>query len=258
MNNNRSFVSRVFVLVALSVLAALAFAMPAAGRPAVLDRPPGELAGVAGRAMAGVASPPIAPSATFTPDTGTTPNLFLSIGYQGHGPAGTLRWRLPVTVALFAPGTSLPAAPQCEALTDSNGGFACYVPISIRMTVDIQVKNRHTLSNKRANVLFVPGTTVPISMGVLLEGDANGDDRVSLRDYSLFRSLFGQVCPSCHLPGDFNEDGVVAADDFLLLAANYTKNGPNLIAVAASQAAADSDERTVPLTIQPGDPPGDR
>lgn len=63
-------------------------------------------------------------------------------------------------------------------------------------------------------------------LGPLPQGSMDRDDSVDILDFSLLRTLYGEVCPSCDRRVDFNEDGQVDILDFSLLRGNYGKTGP--------------------------------
>ena len=55
----------------------------------------------------------------------------------------------------------------------------------------------------------------------LLPGDANGDDRVTIADFAVLRSNFGETGNVFAEDGDFNGDGSVTIADFAILRANF-------------------------------------
>jgi hypothetical protein len=125
-------------------------------------------------------------------------------------------------------------------------------------TCDIQVKNGHTLSNKRTGYTLVNGVNT-INMGELKEGDANNDDTVNSSDFLLLR---GSYFKSEGQPGfvdgaDFNEDATVNSSDFLLLRDSYFQSGPIEVGGGGGQAQAGSlsltaaAEETASIAIDP-------
>lgn len=67
---------------------------------------------------------------------------------------------------------------------------------------------------------------------VMLEGDANHDNRVSLDDFSLLKTMFNTT--GANLAADFNEDNVVNIEDFGLLGKNYNSVGATVRTVPAN------------------------
>ena len=165
------------------------------------------------------------PTMTHTPSntpTATPTVVGLLVGtirLQGRGPTPDEDWRVPLTVALYSQGL---LQHQVQVTTETDGSFR--VPDIRSDFYDITVKNVHTLRNRREGVLIVPGVT-SVFMGVLLEGDANDDNRVDIVDFSLFRVNFGR--PSA--TGDFNGDGFVDIEDFSLLRGNFGLYGDIVI-----------------------------
>ena len=86
---------------------------------------------------------------------------------------------------------------------------------------DIEIKGAHTLSNRRANVQVSAGANSGY-YGLLLEGDANGDDLVDITDFSLLRVRFFTSDPL----SDYNQDGIVDIVDFSILRGNFGRWGP--------------------------------
>jgi hypothetical protein len=89
-------------------------------------------------------------------------------------------------------------------------------------TFDIGVKNDHTLRRLRVDVTLLAGETRTVDFGKLYEGDANGDNRVNISDFSI---LAGGFSPAYDARADFNEDGVVSIADFSLLGTNFNMIG---------------------------------
>jgi len=89
-------------------------------------------------------------------------------------------------------------------------------------TYDVTVKSEQALSKRHGDALFSSGIATVIDFGVLLVGDANGDDRVNINDFSILATGF---YPAFDNRADFNGDGVVNISDFSLLASNFGKAG---------------------------------
>jgi hypothetical protein len=107
--------------------------------------------------------------------------------------------------------------------TDSSGVFRCLGLPTGSFTAC--VKHFRTLKNCRP-VEIDPGEN-EIDFGTLLEGDANNDNSVELRDFSILQSSFGTCAGNLRYDqrADFTNDGCVNALDFSLLSANFGKIG---------------------------------
>ena len=179
-------------------------------------------------------------------------SLLGHVSLQGRGTPPANNWlNFPLTVTLHAGSCSNPVGSPYSAATDAAGNFS--IGGAPAGTYNVRVKNAHTLSNCRANVLL--GTTTVSDFGTLLEGDANNDDCVKGADFSILASCYlcqeGQACwatLNC-ARADFNGDKRVAAADFSLLATNYNKCGPTTVTSVA--AAVMAPKGTVDLTVAP-------
>jgi hypothetical protein len=169
---------------------------------------------------------------TPTPTQTTTPcSIQGSVSLQGRPAPPHTRWSVPLTVNVCGTPHSV--------TTDQMGNFT--VSGLTPGTCDIQVKNGHTLSNKRTGYTLVNGVN-PMNMGELKEGDANNDNTVNSSDFLLLR---GSYFKSEGQPGfvdgaDFNEDGTVNSSDFLLLRSNYFLSGPIEVGGGGGQGGAQS------------------
>jgi len=166
---------------------------------------------------------------------------------QGRGNPPGNRWTdygLTVTF-LDAAGDVVDTS---ETATDENGYFAVLTPPS--GTFDLKIKGSHSLSNLRESVTLPAGDV--IDLGILREGDANNDDRVSGIDFSLLATAYATE------PGDqrwdprvdFNGDERVSAADFSLLASNYALQGPLAVATEIVS-ATDIYPRMMNLRLDP-------
>jgi hypothetical protein len=98
-------------------------------------------------------------------------------------------------------------------------------------TYDLRVKNSHTLCNLKSGVALVAGSNT-IDFGTLVEGDANDDNVVNIKDFSILAAGF---YPAYDARADFDEDGYVNISDFSLLVTNFGLYGD---ITAASQGVA--------------------
>jgi len=113
-------------------------------------------------------------------------------------------WLTSLNVKLYQGG-----APKYDLnlVSDDTGRFA--VPDILPGTYDVRVKGARTLSNRRNGVELREGDNA-LDLGVLREGDANGDDWVDVVDFSILRSTFGSADPRA----DFSNDGWIDIVDF--------------------------------------------
>ena len=144
------------------------------------------------------------------------------IQLQGRPAAPHPRWVTPLEVSLTALGESAPryvwTTTTCDRGTFSLTGIAPAV-------YTLRVKNSHTLANAQAVTLTVGAAD--FDLGVLREGDADGDNDVDLLDFSRLSSAFGALTgdPGFDLQADFDVDGWVGLIDFSLLAMNFGRAG---------------------------------
>ncbi len=161
------------------------------------------------------------PILTWTPRptvTGTPPASATILGdvqLQGRPAPPHPSWATSLTISLYA-GRNL--AYRFQLFTDVYGKFALsdIMPGIYR----ILVKNPHTLAFLAEGVNLVPGVNV-LSLGPLLEGDANNDNAIDILDFSLLRMLYGSSDPRV----DFNQDGIVDTMDFSLFRQNFGRLG---------------------------------
>jgi len=129
-----------------------------------------------------------------------------------------------VTVRLFAAGTQT-EVDKVYGTTDPSGNFT--VSVSVSGTYDIAVKGSTSLSNLVTGIdLSVPGRT---DFGVLVEGDASGDDYIDGSDFGpLSVGWHGYCCPpsgNWNPQVDFSRDLYVDGSDFGKLSVNWHAYG---------------------------------
>ncbi len=150
-----------------------------------------------------------------------SPSLQVSVGLQGRPTAPDVRWITPLEINLYS-GSTL--AYHFTGNTDAQGVFLAsdIAPGQYRVVI----KGGHTLSKVLDNFTITDGLN-QINAGILLEGDANGDDQVNLLDFSVLAATFGKCSSGVDFDAraDFNQDGCIAIDDFSLLAANFLSFG---------------------------------
>ena len=172
----------------------------------------------------------------------TTPVPALIRGHvtleRPNSPPPSEPWRVPLVLTFTLSSDPPPGALQVVtqaiafAMTDDSGYFVVTPVLSINLTYDIYVKNFHTLRNVKRGVLITP--PVEVDLGLLLEGDANNDNRIRISDFAILRNAYftDEGEPGFDPRADFDEDGKIRIRDFALLRGNYFASGD--IEVASS------------------------
>jgi hypothetical protein len=144
------------------------------------------------------------------------------VDLQGRPAAPDASWVTDLTVN-FWQGAALVATET--PTTDNAGNFS--ISGVTPGTYDICVKSSHALSQVATGVEILACETTYVDFGTLREGDANGDDVITLADYSALYVAYGSMSgdgnwdPNC----DFNENGAVDLGDYSLLYTNYGQSG---------------------------------
>ncbi len=180
------------------------------------------------------------------------------VDLQGRGVPPNDLWDdfSPLTVELFTPGSTIPISTY-SANIDAWGYFT--ITGASPGIYDIQVKGDHTLSYRLSDANVFASTL--LQFGMLLEGDADGDDVIWYEDLDILLDAFATW------PGDdawnpavdFNGDGAVGADDFSLLVTNFGSVGlelPAAVTVASrdtirSSAAQLSQLDSATINLEP-------
>jgi hypothetical protein len=110
--------------------------------------------------------------------------------------------------------------------TDASGYFTVSVAGLPAGTYNWRVKNPQYLANS-GTLTLSGGPLTQVEMGLMLAGDANGDNLVSSPDFIMLRDAFGFGCgsPPYQAATDFTGDCVVNAVDFTLLRSNFGHAG---------------------------------
>ena len=88
---------------------------------------------------------------------------------------------------------------------------------------DIRAKGQHSLRVLLPSVDLRTEAALPVSLGIQIEGDYNGDNMVDISDYSALLQVFGSLTaslPPADQPLDFNQDGVVDIGDYPMVVEN--------------------------------------
>ncbi|MDP6716839.1 MAG: dockerin type I domain-containing protein, partial [SAR202 cluster bacterium] len=137
-------------------------------------------------------------------------------------------WEVPITVKFFVPGMDTPLR-TCNTSTVKVAEGAMFECSAVSGFFDLTVDSVHVLANiKRRVELPNPGASNRIDFGVLLEGDANDDGVVDVRDFTLLVDGFGACLPITTYATniDFDRNGCVNILDFTLLSKNFLKREP--------------------------------
>ena len=132
-------------------------------------------------------------------------------------------WVIPVTVTVCSQDITTTFQTQ----TGQDGCFSVEIPSGI---YDILVKGDHTLAVRLEDVLILnAGSALPHNIGLLREGDADGDNLVLSSDFFILLETYNlpEQDPGFDSRADFNEDGVVTSLDFFLLREHYNQAGEN-------------------------------
>jgi len=153
-------------------------------------------------------------TATATSGVDAAINIILQ---RPNAPTPDSSWAVPVNVSLHRDGVLI-----YERTIGLNeyGLWRGYLPVAAGI-YDVRIKHAHTLGNICRGVELKNRTW--LRAGVLLEGDANNDNRIRISDFGILRNAinFGRYDPR----SDFNEDGRVDMDDYALLSSNYMMSG---------------------------------
>lgn len=130
----------------------------------------------------------------------------------------------PVNVELTPAGSPTVADSHVVGLA-TGGVLAFNTPVNPG-SYDIYVKGSHWLRRKVSAVnITLNGASG--STWTLVNGDVNGDNVISLGDFSQIRTAFGSVdgSPNWNPNADLNGDGVVSLADFSILRTNFGQTG---------------------------------
>ena len=155
---------------------------------------------------------------------GTGADLTLSVSNEGRSSGGSPGFSGDYTVNLFS-------------LSDAENPVASYTPTADAtgsMTISDITPGTYQVAVKRAGFLQRV-QTITLNEGAnsatiaeLLAGDVNGDNLVSIADFSLLGGVFNTTNVNPVAPtnfADFNGDGTVGIADFSLLGGNFNVGG---------------------------------
>jgi hypothetical protein len=128
------------------------------------------------------------------------------------------------TATLTLLPTNCPQPDIRSVTTDSYGRFTvCKVMTG---TYDIIAKGFNTLAT-RVEDKVLPSSGLSVTLGSLLSGDANNDNKVTIADFTILRAAYRTVKGDAayDIRADFNNDGKVNIQDFSLLATHFSQAG---------------------------------
>jgi hypothetical protein len=164
----------------------------------------------------------------------TTVSVSVVLQGEGRPDAG---WIVPLTVKFFTPGADvLTDTPVYEftpttTKSDADNTVFCEAAGIAPGTYDIIVFGEHTLINVQRNVT-ISSPHSSIEMSTLLEGDANHDNIINIKDYAILSKSWraSQSQAEYDPMVDFDCNGMVNPADLYLLASNWLARSPVEIA----------------------------
>jgi subtilase family serine protease len=129
-----------------------------------------------------------------------------------------------VTIQFYTAGTGTLVDTKVTTL-DSSGNFTV-TTTAPGGNYDVYAKCSHWLRRKSPNHSIVFGNVTGLSFS-LLNGDVNGDNVISLSDFTKLRAAFASTPsdPNWNPNADLNGDGAVSLGDFTILRLNFGQAG---------------------------------
>jgi hypothetical protein len=148
----------------------------------------------------------------------------ISVQWIGRGAAPADSWVQPLTLLLSNPGDAKVLGAY-RGTTDRNG-VAVFQNLPPG-TFNVHVKGPHSLQSARATVALKTNSVTEVDMKVQVEGDTDGDNCVTIADYSFVQAMVGahKDTPGYNPAADLNGDGVVSMTDVSLLRSGFDKCG---------------------------------
>lgn len=178
---------------------------------------------MASRGAAPSPGPAAQPPAQRVPGSGNAAAR-ITVNWLGRQPPPSASWAQPLTLYLSVPGN--PAIIGTYRSTTDQNGVAFYDGLPAG-TFDVHVKGPHSLQTARAGITFSAGSTTDIDMKSQIEGDVNGDNCVTVQDFSVVQSMLGtnSATPGFNPAADLNGDGEVTMADVSLLRSGFDQCG---------------------------------
>jgi len=149
-------------------------------------------------------------------------NASIAVQLQG-GLRPASGWSVPLSVKFFEPGTLtdgdiLSADPlySFESISVLSGGQAVATVGEILPGIyDISLDAPHCLTAFKQSVI-IEGDQTRVDMGILLEGNANNDQKISIKDFGLLLASYGALAgqPRYSAAADFDLNNEVNIADF--------------------------------------------
>ena len=176
----------------------------------------------------GAPTPPAATSAPAAspqaPPAQQPAQLRVRVQWLGRGAPPNDSWVQPLTLQLSTPGNAAVVA-SFKGATDRNG-VAQYTGLPAGI-YNVHVKGQHSLQSARASISLTPGASLELDMKMQVEGDVNGDNCVTVDDYSHVQARLGthRGMEGFDAAADLNNDGEVSMSDVSLLRSGFDRCG---------------------------------
>jgi len=162
------------------------------------------------------ARPSSAGSSQSIPSETPSVSLHITVDLQGRPTAPSAPWVTQLAVTLSRGEETVWSD---VLLCDEQGAFE--ISGLDPMTYTVAVRGINTLTAEELSPPSIEGTNA-MHIGPLLAGDLNGDHRIDIVDFSLFRKRFGSEDELA----DLTNNGFVDILDFSLLRTNFGSCGP--------------------------------
>jgi hypothetical protein len=138
---------------------------------------------------------------------------------QGRGTSGP-SWVVTLNVEFYPEGSDV-AVSSVNVQTNESGFFAIADAGIDPGNYVITIKNENSL--KIAYAAFLDEGSNSIGFGSLPEGDSDGDNGVTIVDFSILSTSFGlsEGDTGYDESADYNDDGGITIQDFSLLSTNF-------------------------------------
>lgn len=166
-------------------------------------------------------TPTPAPTSSITPTPGQ--RLVVHVNWQGRTP-GTAAYSVPLSITLAGTSTLTEYPPTN---TDVQGYLTATVGGMSPGTYGIRVKSPVKYLASCAQV-YLPGAgDVPVELGTMRAGDADGDNVVTAFDFNILKISMGKICgdPGYDDRADFSGECLVDGVDFNLLKISFGSAG---------------------------------
>ena len=167
----------------------------------------------------------------FTPISSANSLTDIYVVLQGNNRTDPQGWEIPITVSFFEPGANVHNDPNIYSfslVTYKSGDYAvCQIFGVSPDTYDITVVSEHTLLNVKRNVLISSPTNM-VNMGTLLEGNADDNNVINLKDFAILASawLTSNGPSFFDTRADFDRNLDVNTLDLRLLTKNWLRSAP--------------------------------